>query len=83
MIDIEKTNLLKNRVQQEKQEAIKNEQTNEFNNKLDLLINSITITLSFYGSQWFILTKFHTSPLNFSESLLILISVFSILNYKK
>jgi len=85
MIDVEKTNLLKNRVKQEKINSEKNDpaQTTELSQNLQFLIAFITRILGFYGAQWVFLTHFHRVPFSFLESLLIFITFIALLNYKK
>lgn len=83
MNDIEKTNLLKNRVQQEKNNSLKAEEISQVNNSIEFLINFVTTILGCYGAQWVLLTHFHRQPFGFLQSTLIFIAIISTLNYKK
>lgn len=83
MIDVEKTNLLKNRVKQEKNNSLKSEEISQVSSNIDFLIRFLTKLLGFYGAQWVLLTHFHTQPFGFLQSVLIFITITSTLNFKK
>jgi len=72
MVDVEKTNLLRQKIAEKKNED------NESPNKLGLLVLSVAKFLAFYGSLWIVLTKFHNTPFNILESLLIYLGIASI-----
>lgn len=81
MIDVEKTNQLKNRIQREKGESADVSKTAAAN--LDFLITFTAKFLAFYGAQWVLLSHFKQTPFNLTETFLIFITFISTLNLAK
>jgi hypothetical protein len=82
MIDVEKTNQLKNRIQREKSESPEPNNNAALAN-IDFLIVITAKVLAFYGAQWVLLTHFKQQPFNVIESILIFMTILSTLNLLK
>ena len=74
MIDTQKTELLRKRLQQEKTDG---------SSSLVFLLNFIAKYFAFYGAQWLILTKFKNTPFNLLETIIIYFAVIGIFANKK
>jgi hypothetical protein len=82
MIDVEKTNQLKNRIQREKSESPEPNNNAALAN-IDFLIVITAKVLTFYGAQWVLLTHFKQQPFNVIESILIFMTIVSTVNLSK
>jgi len=78
MIDFEKTNLLRQKIADEKS-GDGNEQPNRF----AFLLLFVAKFLAIYGALWLILTKFNYTPFNFLETSVIYLAFMSTLWKRK
>lgn len=78
MIDFEKTNLLRQKIAEEK-----SSDSNEQPNRFAFLLLFVAKFLAFYGALWLVLTKFNYIPFNFLETVVIYLGFMSILWKRK
>jgi hypothetical protein len=84
MIDKEKTDFLRKRLQQEKT-GTESQLTDSAkgSNSLSFLLIVIARYFAFYGMQWLILTKMATAPFSMLETIIIYFGIISIFANKK
>jgi hypothetical protein len=78
MIDFEKTNLLRQKIADEK-----SGDGDERPNRFSFLLLFVAKFLAFYGTIWLTLTKFNYTPFNFLETVVIYLGFMSILCKRK
>jgi len=81
MIDKQKTEFLRKRIQQEKNESDSTE--TKGSSALAFLLYFIARYFAFYGAQWLILTKFGNTPFNLLETIIIYFAIVGIFANKK
>lgn len=81
MIDKQKTEFLRKRIQQEKTESESTE--TKGSSALAFLLYFIARYFAFYGAQWLILTKYGTVPFNLLETIIIYFAIVGIFANKK
>ena len=81
MIDKQKTEFLRKRIQQEKNEGESIESTGS--SSLSFLLYFIARYFAFYGAQWLVLTKVGTMPFNLLETTIIYFAIIGIFANKK
>lgn len=83
MIDNEKTNLLRKKIQQEKTELTSADNKNPGSSSLAFLLLVLARYFAFYGTQWLILTKFSHVPFTMLETIVIYFGIVGLLANKK
>ena len=84
MIDIEKTDFLRKRLQKEKPGTESPSlDSSKGSNSLSFLLIVIARYFAFYGMQWLILTKMVTAPFSMLETIIIYFGIISIFANKK
>lgn len=81
MIDKQKTEFLRKRIQMEKNESENNE--TKGSSALAFLLYFIARYFAFYGAQWLVLTKTGTTPFNLIETLIIYFAIIGIFANRK
>ena len=88
MIDRQKTDFLRKRIQQEKQESTELTESEELtdtkaSSSLTFLLYFIARYFAFHGAQWLVLTKGGIAPFNLLETIIIYFAVIGIFANKK
>jgi hypothetical protein len=81
MIDKQKTEFLRKKIQLEKNESETGE--TKGSSALAFLLYFIARYFAFYGAQWLILNKFETTPFNLLETIIIYFAIIGIFANKK
>jgi hypothetical protein len=79
MIDTEKTNMLRKKIQKEKDSFITdNSNTLNYDERFAFLLVFVSRFFAFYGTQWLLMTKLNCIPFTIAESIIIYLGVITI-----